>query len=232
LALAVHAAVASAYDCPPRVREVAPKLGRGGRSGVGVATFESGGFVLDSGHPTERFTADRPARGQWSVPAVTARHAVPDDWRFVVILPDAEPGRSGDDEDASMRSVVERADPSIADEIATAVTRRVLPAVAEGDPETFGSAVAEIGRLNGAWYTDEQGGVYRPPVGELVARLADSAAISGTGQSSWGPAVYGVTTEARVNAAREAAYAALSEVGVDGEVLIAEPRNRGARIES
>jgi beta-ribofuranosylaminobenzene 5'-phosphate synthase len=231
LALAVLAAVASAHDRAPRVRERAPKLGRGGRSGVGVAAFESGGFVLDSGHPTERFTADQPPRGEWSVPEVAARHDVPDDWRFVVILPDAEPGRSDGDEDEAMRSVVERADPAIADGIAAVVTRRVLPAIAEGDPETFGAAVAEVGRLNGAWYTDQQGGVYRPPVGDLVAELADSPAISGAGQSSWGPAVYGVTTKRRASAARDAAHATLSETGIDGEVLVAEPRNRGATVE-
>ncbi|WP_128476370.1 beta-ribofuranosylaminobenzene 5'-phosphate synthase family protein [Halorussus pelagicus] len=232
LALAVLAAVARAHGRNPRVRERAPKLGRGGRSGVGVATFESGGFVLDSGHPTERFTADRPPRGEWSVPPVTASHEVPDDWRFVVVHPDAEPGRSGDDEDASMRSVVERADPSLADEIAAVVTRRVLPAVAEGDPETFGAALAEVGRLNGAWYADEQGGVYRPPVGELVAELSGTTAIAGAGQSSWGPAVYAVTTDERAPAAREAAHAALSAAGVGGEVVVAEPRNRGAEIDA
>ncbi|UPV74987.1 GHMP kinase [Halorussus limi] len=231
LALAVLAAVASAHGREPRVRERAPKLGRGGRSGIGVATFESGGFVLDSGHPTERFTADRPERGAWSVPSVAASHEVPDDWRFVVVLPDAEPGRNGDDEDASMRSVVERADPQLADEIAAVVTRRVLPAVAEDDPEAFGAAVAEVGRLNGAWYADEQGGVYRPPVGELVAELSGSPAVAGAGQSSWGPAVYAVTTERRAAAAREAAREALSAAGVGGEVLVAEPRNRGADID-
>ncbi|WP_135824225.1 beta-ribofuranosylaminobenzene 5'-phosphate synthase family protein [Halorussus ruber] len=231
LALTVLAAVAQAHDCDPTVRERAPKLGRGGRSGVGVATFESGGFVVDSGHPTERFTADRPARGEWSVPAVAARHGIPDNWRFVVVLPDSDPGRNGEAEDESMRSVVERADPALADEIAAVVTRRVLPAIAEGDAERFGAAVAEVGRLNGAWYADEQGGVYRPPVGELVAELAKSPAIAGAGQSSWGPAVYGVTTERRADAAREAAREALSTAGVGGEVLLAGPRNRGARIE-
>ncbi|WP_132059767.1 beta-ribofuranosylaminobenzene 5'-phosphate synthase family protein [Halorussus amylolyticus] len=232
LALTVLAAVAAAHDREPRVRERAPKLGRGGRSGVGIAAFERGGFVLDTGHPTERFTADRPPRGEWSVPNVAARHEIPADWRFVVALPDSEPGRSGDDEDESMRSVVERADPGLADEIAAVVIRRVLPAVAAGDHEAFGAAVAEIGRRNGAWYADEQGGVYRPPVGDVVAELGRSASISGAGQSSWGPAVYGVTTEAFADEAREAARDALAAAGVGGDVLVARPRNRGARIET
>ncbi len=231
LALSTYAAVARAHGRDPDVRAHAPDLGRGGRSGVGVAAFESGGFVLDAGHPTARFTTDRPADGEWSVPAVAARHRVPDDWRFLLVVPDANPGKSGDDEDASMRSVVERADPALADRIAGRVTRRVLPAVAEGSAERFGAAVEEVGRLNGAWYADEQGGVYRPPVGDVVASLADSSAVFGAGQSSWGPTVYGVTDADRAEEAREAGRAALDAAGADGEVLVARGRNRGAATE-
>ncbi|WP_224448879.1 beta-ribofuranosylaminobenzene 5'-phosphate synthase family protein [Haloprofundus salilacus] len=231
LALSVFTGVALAYDRAPDVRANAPALGRGGRSGVGVAAFESGGFVLDAGHPTARFTADRPADGEWDVPAVAAAHRLPDDWRFLVVLPDAAPGKSDADEDASMRAAVERADPTIADRVAGTVVREVLPAVAADAPERFGEAVAEIGRLNGAWYADEQGGVYRPPVGELVASLSDAPSVYGAGQSSWGPAVYGVTDAARADAAQEAGETALAAAGLDGDVFVSVPRNVGARIE-
>lgn len=81
LALSVLAAVARAHDREPRVRERAPALGRGGRSGVGVAAFEAGGFVVDAGHPTERFTTTPPDEGEWRVPRPVARHALPDSWR-------------------------------------------------------------------------------------------------------------------------------------------------------
>ena len=231
LALATLTAIAGAHDLAPQVRERAPDLGRGGRSGVGVAGFETGGFVVDAGHPTEQFTTDRPADGAWTVPPVLARHTLPDDWRFLVVLPDVEAGRAGADEDASMRSVVERADPSIADDLATLLVRRLLPAAASGRLDAFGPALAEFGRLNGAWYADEQGGVYRPPAGELVDRLHDSRAVQGVGQSSWGPAVYGVTDVDRAAAARDAATAALDHVGVDGEVLVTRAADTGARVE-
>ncbi|SIR27153.1 beta-ribofuranosylaminobenzene 5'-phosphate synthase [Haladaptatus litoreus] len=230
LALTVLAATARAYDCRPEIRNNAPALDRGGRSGVGVSTFERGGFVVDAGHPTERFTTDRPSRGEWSVPPVAAQHTIPEAWRFVVVLPEAEPGRSGDNEDESMRTVVERADPTIADDISAILLRQVLPAIAGDDPETFGDGVAEIGRLNGAWYADEQGGVYRPPVGELVTEMEESPAIFGAGQSSWGPAVYGVTTRKEADSAVEAAEMALDSAGVGGDVLVAQPRNTGASV--
>jgi beta-ribofuranosylaminobenzene 5'-phosphate synthase len=230
LAAATLAAVAAAHGEPPRVRERAPALGRGGRSGVGVATFEDGGFVLDAGHPTARFTTDRPADGEWAVPPVAARHAVPDDWRFLLVEPDADAGRSGAAEDDAMRTAVERAEPGIADRIGGIVSRRVLPAVATGNAERFGAAVAEIGRLNGAWYADEQGGVYRPPVGDVVASLSDSAAVFGAGQSSWGPTVYGVTDAANASAAATAGERALDEAGVDGSISVVEAADGGARV--
>ena len=231
-ALAVLAGIARLYDCEPRVRERAPALGRGGRSGVGVATFERGGFVLDAGHPTERFTANRPADGSWTVPPVAAHHTVPDDWRFLVVLPDAEPGRSGDGEDASMRSVVESAEPAVADRIAGVLARRLLPAIAGGAVDRFGAAVRELGRLNGSWFADEQGGVYRPPVGDVVSELGDAAAVSGVGQSSWGPAVYAVTDVDRAADARAAGERALAAAGVDGEVIVTAARDEGATVES
>jgi beta-ribofuranosylaminobenzene 5'-phosphate synthase len=230
LALATLTAVARANDAEPPVRDLAPELGRGGRSGVGVATFEAGGFVLDAGHPTARFTTSRPADGDWTVPPVTASHRVPDEWRFLLLLPSVDPGRSGEAEDASMRTVVERAEPTQSNRIAGVLTRRVLPAIATGNAERFGSAIEEVGRLNGAWYADEQGGTYRPPVGELVASLSEAPAVYGAGQSSWGPAVYGVTDATNAEAARRAGETALDAAGVDGTVRLVRGRNRGARV--
>lgn len=231
LALATYAAIAAAHDRQVDVREAAPALGRGGRSGIGVAGFESGGFLVDGGHPTSQFTTDRPADGEWTVPPVIARHELPEHWRFVLVVPDAEPGRNGTDEDASMRSVVESADPSLADEISAVLTRRLLPAAALGRRHEFGDAVDEIGRLNGAWYTDAQGGVFRPPVGRIVEALRTAPAVDGVGQSSWGPTVYCLTDTDGVERARAAGRDALDAAGVAGEILVAAPRNVGATIE-
>ncbi|NHN41304.1 GHMP kinase [Halorubellus sp. JP-L1] len=231
LALATYAAVARANDREPRPREHAPALGRGGRSGVGVGTFEAGGFVVDAGHPTARFTTDEPARGEWETPPVVARHDLPADWRFVVAVPDVDAGRSGESEAQSMRTVVEHADGGVADAVAGTLTRTLLPAAATNDHARFADGMAELGRLNGAWYADEQGGVFRPPVGEIVDSLARSDAVGGVGQSSWGPAVYGLSDESRVDDAIDAARDALDAAGVDGNVLATAPATTGADVE-
>ncbi|AAV45358.1 MULTISPECIES: beta-ribofuranosylaminobenzene 5'-phosphate synthase family protein [Haloarcula] len=230
LSLATLIAVVRAYDRTADARTYAPQLGRGGRSGVGVAAFESGGFIVDGGHPTERFTAEPPAEGDWDVPPVLAHHDVPAHWRFVIVVPDTDPGQSGSAEDQSMRQAVERADPGIADEISTLLTRRVLPAIATRDHDDFGQAAARLGRLNGAWYADEQGGVYRPPAGALVDSLASAPVISGAGQSSWGPTVWGLTTADYESEARDAGVLALDAADVDGTVRVVAPRNTGASL--
>lgn len=230
-ALATLVATAEAYGRSVDPRAVAPDLGRGGRSGVGVAAFEDGGAVVDAGHPTALFTESRPERGAWTVPPVAARHPVPEDWRFLLVVPEARAGRSGKTEDRSMRAAVERANAATADRVAGVVARRLLPAVAEGAVERFGAAAAEIGRLNGSWYADEQGGLYRPPVGAVVAALAEEPSVTGAGQSSWGPTAYGVTDAARADEALAAGERALSTVGVDGRVEVVAGRNHGARVD-
>ncbi|UPM42632.1 beta-ribofuranosylaminobenzene 5'-phosphate synthase family protein [Halocatena salina] len=228
-ALATFAAIARAYDIDASVREHAPALGRGGRSGVGVGTFETGGFVVDAGHPTELFTTAPPEPGEWTVPSILARHSLPADWRFVLVIPTGITGEHGEREDRQMRSVVERADPTIGEELAVVLTHQLLPAVADGNIEQFGHAIEAVGRLNGAWYADEQGGVYRPPAGDLIERLRDESAVAGVGQSSWGPVVYGLADVDQIDAARTAATDALAAIDNDGEVLVSEPRNHGVR---
>ncbi len=230
LALSTLVAISQTYGRAPKTRERAPMLGRGGRSGIGVGAFERGGFIFDAGHPTARFTTDRPCDGDWTVPAVVASHSIPDEWQFLLVNPDIEAGRSGNEEERSMRTAIEEAEPGPADRISGVIIRRLLPSVVEARVSDFGAAVAEIGRLNGSWYTDEQGGVYRPPIGEIIASVSESAAIHGAGQSSWGPTIYGVTSTQQAQMAKEAGQAALEAAGVGGDVRVVDGRNRGAQV--
>jgi len=49
LALAIGSAVAVLEGLPPDLTEIAARLERGKRSGIGIGTFEQGGAVLDGG---------------------------------------------------------------------------------------------------------------------------------------------------------------------------------------
>ncbi|MDY7082173.1 MAG: GHMP kinase, partial [Halobacteria archaeon] len=137
------------------------------------------------------FTSESPARGEWEVPPVVSHHDVPPDWRFVVAVPEGK-GKHGESEDESIRDVISRADPSIADEISSTIVDEVLPGITTGDIKEFGAGIERVGRLNGAWYTSFQGGVYRKEALPIVQKLREHPDVAGVGQSSWGPAVYGL----------------------------------------
>lgn len=229
-ALAVLAGIAAAYDESIEVSELAPSLGRGGRSGVGIATFEGGGFVIDAGHPTGQFTNERPPAGEWRVPPPMIHLPFPEDWRFVIAIPEVPAGRHGPEEDRSIRTIVAGASPTVADRIAAICLRRLLPGLVEARIEAVGRALTEIGRLNGAWYAEEQGGVYRPPIGDVIRELEHHRSIAGAGQSSWGPLVYGLVEAEDGEIAADAGRTALEACDLDGTVEVVEPRNVGAEV--
>jgi beta-ribofuranosylaminobenzene 5'-phosphate synthase len=231
LALAVAQAVATAHDTSIDVRGVAPLLGRGGRSGVGVATFEGGGVVLDRGHPSSEYSPTRPPDGQWTVPPVTTRLPVPASWRFLLVRPTIESGLAGGAEESSIRRVVETAGVARAVAIDRIVASELLPAVRSDGPARFGRAAGRIDRLNGQWFASEQTGVRREHVTRICRHLEGEAAVAGAGQSSWGPTVYGVTTADAAERARAAGERALEATDVDGEVSIVAGDNEGAAVE-
>ena len=190
-------------------------LGRGVRSGVGRGVFENGGFVVDAGHPTETPAQER------VVPPVAVRHELPSDWRFVVAVPDGK-GAHGEEEERSMNRVV-GTNKNIADAVRKEVVARVLPGAAEGDLSSFGTGIEKFDRLNGEWYagSSEQEDIYNDASADVVERLQANEAVAGAGQSSWGPAVYALTT---ADDAREVADS------VDEETFVASPHNAGARL--
>ncbi|MFB6113990.1 MAG: beta-ribofuranosylaminobenzene 5'-phosphate synthase family protein [Halodesulfurarchaeum sp.] len=237
LALATLTAIACAHDLEPAVRERAPALGRGRRSGIGVATFESGGFVVDAGRPTESVLSRDPTdpgantAGEWTVPETVGRWDVPDSWRFVLVRPTGEAGRSGRAEAKSIREAMKRADPEIAERIESAIQSFLLPGLEENRIDVFGRGLSTIDLLNGSWFRPAQGAVYRPAVASIIDTLGRSPAVFGHGQSSWGPAVYGLTNAAAVGEARSAGRRALEEASLEGTVSVLEPRNRGVMID-
>ena len=183
LGLAVARASAELSGLPTDVAALARAVDRGRRSGVGTWTFAYGGFVLEGGRAAGG-SAER-------VAPLLARLPFPGAWRVVVAVPQGKPGLAGEDEAAAFA----RLPPPSAREVERVshlVLMQLLPALAEADLAGFGAALGEVQRITGGWFASAQGGVFAPGVtGELVERLRAWGA-TGVGQSSWGPAVYGI----------------------------------------
>jgi beta-ribofuranosylaminobenzene 5'-phosphate synthase len=179
LALAVTAALSALAGRQPDPAELARTAGRGARSAVGLWTFALGGFVVEGGR---RRGVDEPA------PLLT-RHAMPEEWRCVLVIPAAEPGLSGEPEEAAFGDL--RSDPERSAAIAQLVLTALLPALVEHDLAEFGAALSRIQRLVGDAFAPVQGGTFHPQAAPVVDALLRLGA-AGAGQSSWGPAVYGL----------------------------------------
>lgn len=222
LALSIFTAVAKSYGSEPNIRQVAPKLGRGGRSGVGVAAFETGGFLIDSGHSSKSFTRCLPKEGKWEVPEILALHYLPETRRFIIAIPEAQK-IYGKEEEKKIQETVFNASSSIAEEISSALIDKVLPGAAEEDFEEFSNGIEIVNRLNGSWFSELQGGIYRDKSQKII-ELFRKSEIKSTGQSSWGPAVYGITKESKVD------YI-MKNLDLDNaDILVAKPRNEGAKV--
>src|SRR3989475_4985036 len=110
----------------------------------------------------------------------------------------------------------------------TTLFRSLLPALAEADLAGFGAALGEVQRITGGWFAPAQGGVFAPgETGELVERLRAWGAV-GVGQSSWGPALYGIAGDP--GASRALAERVRAAVGAGGLVYEGGFSVGGARV--
>jgi len=205
LALAVARALAELHGLPTEVTALARAVGRGRRSAIGTWTFAVGGFVLEGGRKGE----------DGAVAPLLARLQLPAAWRCVVVVPRGKPGLTGDEEAAAFARLPAPAARDV-ERVAHLVLMQLLPAIAEADLPAFGAALAEVQRITGGWFAPAQGGVFAPgQTGEMLERLRDWGA-AGVGQSSWGPAVYGITASTEESQAIAARARAVLGAGGSG----------------
>jgi beta-RFAP synthase len=223
LALAVGAALAQLCGLDLTVADLSLVMRRGGHSGIGIATFQQGGFVVDGGHV---IGADHQ-----SVPPVLFHYPFPQGWIFVVAVPEAEPGFHGDSEQQAFQSLPP-APAALVEKICRLLVIKLLPALVEQDIAPFGKALTEIQQLVGDCFSAAQGGRYANTVSaRLISHLLDQGA-DGAGQSSWGPTVYAlVKGESHALSLEHDAKEFLAANG-GGRVFYAHADNQGAQFSS
>jgi len=213
LTLAVGAAIAKMNGIDIPVEQLAESLGRGKNGGAGVYSFAYGGFIVDGGV-------------REGVPPIVFREDFPEEWGFLLIIPDVKAGLDEKEEKPIMENITGSG--RIAMEISHRILLGLLPALKERDIEEFGSHLNAIQRLVGKHFERYQGGEFREDVRLAIEFLAEKT--YGCGQSSWGPTVYGLIMKERgvelINEARD--Y--MKEHGIKAKIEIGIPRNRGAEI--
>ena len=104
----------------------------------------------------------------------------------------------------------------------------LLPSAADGDLAVFGAALTRVQEITGRWFAPIQGGTFAPGIGrELLSRMREWQ-VPAIGQSSWGPAVYGIV--GNEDAGHRLADRLVGELGGRGVVYEGAFRTEGARV--
>lgn len=217
LALAVARGLARLFDVNATTPELARAVGRAERSAVGTWTFDGGGLVVEGGR---RPGSDAPG-------PLLARLRLPRSWECVVAIPKTKAGLTGEREEHAFRHLPEPP-ASDAHEVAHLVLMSLLPAVVENDLGVFGHALTRIQEITGSWFAPAQGGTFHPgPTEHLIQRMKELGAC-GVGQSSWGPAAYGIVEGEE--AARRLDAEVRNVIGRRGVVFRGAFPQEGARV--
>lgn len=176
IGLAVSRAVSVVMDEPEIPLEVlARRVGRGLRSAVGLHGFDRGGFLVDGG----RAESDR-------LGTLVARVDFPEDWRFVLAMPNQSIGLSGEAEQSTFAK--QPAMPvSLTAELCRTVLMDWLPSVIERDFPRCSESMYRFGHAVGEFFSNAQGGVFANARLAQWADLVRRRGIEGVAQTSWGP---------------------------------------------
>ena len=221
LALAIGRAFAHWHGLNLSAPLLAQWLGRGVRSGIGIAGFEHGGLLVDGG----------PAAGGASA-SLLARIPLPAAWRVLVVQDGTHQGLSGADERHAIAALPPLPQ-ALAADICHQVLMRVLPGAACGEFAPFAAGITRVQQILGRHFASVQGGsaFTSAAVGRLIEwieQCADQGAA--TGQSSWGPTGFAILPS---QAGAEAVIAAARAAGVVAPSLtlrIVSGRNTGATV--
>ncbi|MHA1594922.1 MAG: beta-ribofuranosylaminobenzene 5'-phosphate synthase [Candidatus Baldrarchaeia archaeon] len=228
LLLAVAKGITTLFGIEASVRELARIAGRGGTSGIGVAAFEGGGFILDGGHTFGKGKQKEtylPSSASRAPPApLLVRYALPADWMFVVAIPNVERGAHGVRE----IEIFQKYCPISVDEVrilSHIILMKILPAIVEKDIASFGEGLSMIQNVG---FKKVEVNLQSPLIRELMDFMRKKGAY-GAGMSSFGPAVYGVIEgyDEAIELMRKTKEF-LSKIG--GQVFVARANNTGAEI--
>ena len=232
LALAIGHAFARWHGLDLGSAMLAHWLGRGARSGIGIAGFDQGGLLLDGGPCVSGAPAP-----------LLARVALPEAWRVVVVEDRALHGLSGDNETRALADL-QPLPRALAADICHQVLMRVLPGAACADFAPFAAGVSQVQQVLGQHFAPAQGGALyaSAAVGKLMHWLAEASRAgadhqdreaapgAAIGQSSWGPTGFAILpSQSRAEALVDAARAA-GQIGPDLNVRTVRACNQGATI--
>lgn len=223
-ALSAASAVNEAHELRLSVRELAEKVGRGGTSGIGVASFEYGGFLVDAGHKFDKKGGFSPSAASKADPApIVFRHDFPD-WEIILALPDGQGAH-----DAKEVNIFKKECPiplGEVQDISHAILMQVIPAILEDDIDAFGKG---INHLQSTGFKKREIDLQSEDIKNLI-KFMDDAGARGSGMSSFGPAIFGFSDSRAQSKKIQRDVQSMMDDTIGGRAIITKPNNTGASI--
>jgi beta-ribofuranosylaminobenzene 5'-phosphate synthase len=149
----------------------------------------------------------------------------------VTVIPGKGQGFSGEKEDTAFLRLSKEST-QLVEKVSRLLLMKMLPCLVEKDIVGFGHALTGIQQMVGDSFAPVQGGRFSNPISEKVIEFLLERGAAGAGQSSWGPAVYGlVEGNVRARKLKNEVQVFLAGMG-GGQVFCVQPRNRGAVIKN
>jgi beta-ribofuranosylaminobenzene 5'-phosphate synthase len=162
--------------------KIAKITGLGKISGIGIGAFLYGGFLIDSGKIKNE------------VPKIVFRWDFPKEWIFVILIPkNSNKGLKGKEEMKAFKEL----NPTPKERIEEMLTllEEIKYGLKNKDIEIFGEALSKFQINVGLNFFQFQKGLFTSKIHEKLIEILKHVGAYGVGQSSWGPAVYGLFLE-------------------------------------
>jgi beta-RFAP synthase len=223
LNLTLGTALAKFHRINISTTDLAEALGRGQRSGIGIASFDHGGFIVDGGN-----------KEGTNKPPMLFQSNFPEQWRVVLIMDHSGQGIHAQQEVNAFRSLPTFPQ-AYAERICHLTLMKLLPSLVEENIDEFGTAITSIQAIIGDHFSPAQGGRYTSKAVESLLLESQELGFQGIAQSSWGPTGC-VFTDSEQSAQRLKIMLQqkIKKTEIDPnklQILVAKANNTGAIIE-
>ncbi|MCC7554167.1 MAG: hypothetical protein KO202_06755 [Methanobacteriaceae archaeon] len=202
--------------------ELGKIVGRGGTSGIGIFSFDKGGFILDGGHSLkEKGTFLPSSASKTNPPQLIARYDFPEEWDILIAIPKVQSSVSGKKE----INIFQDYCPIVKNEVeklSHVILMNLIPFLLEKDIESFGKSIDLIQTIG---FKKVEVNLQEDKVKNLMNKIRDFGGY-GVGMSSFGPTIFSVYDKTNKNIIKETK----EYLGDDGMVYTTKAQNFGHKI--
>ncbi|MHA1256509.1 MAG: beta-ribofuranosylaminobenzene 5'-phosphate synthase [Promethearchaeota archaeon] len=230
LSLAIGTAISKLKNMDIPIEEITKMVERGGTSGIGWRGFETGGFIVDGGHDygigkeKENFLPSS-ASGSANPALTISKYDIPENWRFVLVIPNVKPGAFGEEEVDIFKKYTPIPRDEV-NEVSHQILMKMLPGILRNDLQCFGEGLKRIQSIG---FKKIEISLQKQIVKDLL-KLFEKIGVKAYGMSSFGPSILGITdSDEEAEKLKETVEKYLN--GIGGHIYLCRPNNTGAKIE-